>query len=77
MDDADGLAGGADVGEGDHVAEQDGAHLKLPWGHRDPENQSENQSEHSGGANLKLSSRHRTSQRTSQSTVVVPTSNSL
>ena len=30
VDDADGLTGGADVGEGDHVAEQDGAHLELP-----------------------------------------------
>lgn len=30
VDDVDGLAGGADVGEGDDIAEQNCAHLKLP-----------------------------------------------
>lgn len=31
VDDVDWLAGGTDVSEGHHIAEQNGAHLKLPW----------------------------------------------
>lgn len=29
VDDLDGLAGSTDIGEGDHITEQDGAHLEL------------------------------------------------
>lgn len=31
VDDVDGLAGSADVREGHHVAEQNGARLEVPW----------------------------------------------